>query len=173
MSSNVIDFMSHLEKKKKPVTGEIVEREVTPVFDMTEKRQAELEEDRRQVKRTILTEFVGTHLVVPGAGLQKVVLHDVAESGISFDLDQRFGRFNVGEEVVIRLYLNKDTYFPFHVTVANCRFVDSEGAFRHGCEIAHGSVNDEALQHFIMFIETVSASLRKDGGDVLVGNLST
>jgi hypothetical protein len=44
---------------------------------------------------------------------------------------------------------------------------------RHGCGFVKDTVNEEALYHFVRFIETVSASLRTDAGDVMVSNLSS
>ena len=32
-------------------------------------------------------------------------------------------------------------------------------------------MNEDALKHFVRFIESVSASLRTDSGDVMVSNL--
>ncbi|MBK7890387.1 MAG: hypothetical protein IPJ84_05900 [Bdellovibrionales bacterium] len=42
---------------------------------------------------------------------------------------------------------------------------------RHGCTFQRETVNSEALSHFVKFIETVSASLRTDHGDVMVSNV--
>ena len=169
MSSNVIDLSERRKKRDNDQTP-IQESHATPIVDMTARREAELESDRRKVKRTILTEFVGTYVVLPNIGLQKIALFDVSMSGISFDLDYNVGRFNIGEQIAVRVYLNKTTYFPFVVSIANVRDVRDEGVFRHGATIVEGTVNDEALQHFINFIETVSTSLKRDKGDVMVGN---
>jgi len=51
------------------------------------------------------------------------------------------------------------------------RDVSDEGVTRHGVNFVKGTVNDQALFHFVKFIETVSASLQTDHGDVMVSNL--
>jgi hypothetical protein len=56
--------------------------------------------------------------------------------------------------------------------VTNGRAIEDEGVVRHGANFIKGSVNDVALHHFIKFIETVSASLKTDNGDVQVSHIS-
>jgi hypothetical protein len=144
----------------------------TDVVDMTVAREEMINKDRRKVKRTILTEFVGAFAVLPDRGLMKITLYDISENGIAFDLEPQEGMFLEGEELAMRVYLNHSTYFPFTVTVANSRVLEEEGVIRHGAAFVKGTINDVALHHFVKFIENVSASLRKDGGDVLVSNIS-
>lgn len=143
----------------------------TEVVDISEKRQEMINEERRSVRRTILTEFIGVHTVVPGYGLQKCSLHDISVKGIAFDLDKKQGHFSSGEEVAMRVYLNHKTYFGFFVTIRSSRFVQEEDVYRHGASVVEGSTNQKALEYFIKFIESVSASLRTDHGDVIVSNL--
>ena len=42
---------------------------------------------------------------------------------------------------------------------------------RHGAGFVVGTINDVALHHFVHFIESVSASLETDNGDVMVSSL--
>lgn len=168
-SNNVIDLKSRLRK-----TGSDVEdhgHNSAPVLDMTERRNEMLTHERRKVRRTILSEFVGAHVIVPDRGLQRVVIYDISEEGIAFDVEVGAGRFIQGEEVGFRVYLNHQTFFPFVVKVANVRTITEEGCTRHGGLFVKGTVNDVALHHFVKFIETVSASLRTDNGDVMVSGL--
>lgn len=141
------------------------------IVDISEKRQEIIQDERRSVRRTILTEFIGVHTVVPGYGLQKCSLHDISVKGLSFDLGERQGHFKPGEEVAMRVYLNHKTYFGFVVEIRSSRFVKEEGVHRHGASVQDGSINQGALEHFIRFIESVSASLKTDHGDVVVSNL--
>ncbi len=141
------------------------------IVDIGAKRQEMIQDERRSVRRTILTEFIGVHTIVPGAGLQKCSLHDISVKGVAFDLSKKQGHFAPGEEVAMRVYLNHQTYFPFVVQVRSSRFVEEEGVYRHGASVKEGSENQEALKHFIQFIETVSAHLKTDHGDVIVSNL--
>lgn len=172
--SNVIDFKAKTSKKTNINNGyEALAGDGPAVIDMTEKRQALLKEDRRQVKRTILTEFIAVHAIVPGMGLMKVNLYDITENGLSFDIDEARGQFQVGENISMRIYLNHQTYFPFDVKVRHVTHVKDEGIYRHGGEFEKGSINDVALYHFIKFIETVSAGLKNDRGDILVSRINS
>lgn len=142
------------------------------VLDITEMREAIISKEKRQVKRTILTEFVGAYVILPNRGLHKVTLYDISENGLAFDLNLDEGQFQEEEEVAMRVYLNHKTYFPFIVTVTNIREFTDEGVIRHGANFVRGTINDVALNHFVKFIENVSASLKTDHGDVLVSNIS-
>lgn len=183
-SNNVIDLGSRRAQMSTQVarggdvgsqrpkrTDRFVPVENRAVVDMTERRNAMLVDERRQVKRTILTEFVGAFIVLPQRGLLRVSLYDISDNGLAFDLDSEQGLLRTGEEVAMRVYLNQWTYFPFSVTISNARAVDEEGVGRHGASFLKGDVNHDALHHFVKFIETVSASLATDHGDVMVSNL--
>lgn len=168
---NVIDLTHRLNKEKatrktKASTG------TAPVIDMTEKRNEILSQERRQVKRTILSEFVGAFAVVPRKGLLKVNMYDISDNGMAFDVDAEAGHFSVGEEIAMRVYLNQQTYFPFIVKIQNIRGINDENVFRHGANFQKETVNSEALFHFVKFIETVSASLQSDSGDIMVSSIA-
>lgn len=162
-SSETVGSGAHLSasQPKKSETG---------VLDMTARRMAQLEEERRLVRRTILNGFVGACVLIPGRGLEKVHLHDISEDGIAFDLDSRKGSFQQGEQVAIRVYLNRDSFFPFVVDISNLREIPHEGIIRHGASFVLGTVNDIALHHFVKFIESVSTSVREDTGDLLISS---
>lgn len=168
--SNVIDFRSRA-KSQKAIQNAATEE--ASIVDITERRQGALNEERRKVRRTILTEFIAVHTVVPGMGLMKVGLFNINEDGIAFDIDFKKGHFQPGEEVAMRVYLNHQTYFPFVVKVKHLTKIEDEEIHRHGCEFVKGTINDIALHHFVKFLETVSASLKQDKGDVLVSNINS
>jgi hypothetical protein len=168
----ILDLSERLKHKSVSLTGIEGSAEAT-VMDITEKRMESLRKDRRQVKRTILTEFISVHTVVPESGLLKVALYDLNPHGLSFDIEIDKGSFKMGEEVAMRVYLNHQTYFPFFTKVKHITHYNDEGLIRHGVEFVKGSINDIALQHFIGFLESVSASLKHDKGDVLVSNINS
>jgi hypothetical protein len=170
-TNNVIDLKSRLEAKAGKEVHTKKASAAAPVVDMTERRNEILSSERRQVRRTILAEFIGACVVVPQKGLQKVALYDISENGMAFDMDIEAGQFSNGEEVAMRVYLNHQTYFPFVLKVSNVRYIGDEGVHRHGANFVKGTLNNEALHHFVKFIETVSASLQTDHGDVMVSNL--
>ena len=169
--SNVIDFKRHLQAKAKKTTPVDTKIKQSPVVDISERRAEILKEERREVKRTILTEFVGAFVVIPTAGLVKVALYDISENGISFDMDLKSGQFKMGEEVAMRVYLNQQTYFPFIAKIQNVRREDDEAVYRHGAHFLKDTINDKALHHFVKFIENVSAALEKDTGDIMVSKI--
>lgn len=167
---NVIDLAEKRAQRKTKAKGSVFKSQA-PVVDMTERRNEIIQQERRRVRRTILTEFIGAFAVVPGQGLMKVSLYDISETGISFDLENDNGQFQAGEEVAVRVYMNQCTYFPFTVKINNLRQIEDESVIRHGASFILGTVNEIALFHFVKFIETVSASLEKDNGDVMVSNI--
>lgn len=176
--SNVIDLTKRQKsqaknggRKAKATVSAGASESDAAVLDMTARRQEILSSERRQVKRTILSEFIGAFILIPERGLQRVAIYDISENGIAFDLDLELGGLKEGEEIAMRVYLNQFTYFPFVVGIANVRSLPNEGVTRHGCNFLKATVNAEALGHFVRFIETVSASLRTDHGDVMVSNL--
>ncbi len=181
VKSNIIDFSKRLEqraKQKDTKSQQNAKSDKAPVVDMTQRREAIMSDERREVRRTILTGFIGAFIVIPSpagskskGGLMKVDIYDISDDGISFDVDPEYGQFKKGEEFAMRVYLSQGAYFPFTISIQNVRHLDGDGAFRHGASFAKGTVNDEALHHFVKFIETVSASLERDTGDVMVSNL--
>ncbi len=165
-TAKILPFKSPKVQKSSKIKGP----KVTPI-NLSEKRAEILEAERRQVKRTILTEFLGSHCIVPDQGLVRVWLHDVSESGISFDMENKFGKFTIGESVTLRVYFNHVTYFPFEVAIRRVETVVEEGVFRHGCALKADSMNREALFHFMKFIENVATTLRSDQGDMIVSGI--
>lgn len=172
-TSNVIDI-SKRQKTRGPADGASNAKNGSEaaVVDMTERREAILSSERRQVKRTILSEFIAAFILVPEKGLQRVAIYDISADGIAFDLELSSGGLKEGEEIAMRVYLNQFTYFPFIVSIANVRTIHAEGVTRHGCGFMKATVNEDALRHLVGFIETVSASLRTDHGDVMVSGLN-
>ena len=164
---NVIEFRG----RRKETTTARGTHATAEVIDMTEKRNEILSAERRQVRRTILQEFLGTFALVPRRGLMRVNLYDISENGLSFDVDAAAGKFIVGEEVAMRVYLAHETYFPFTVKVSNVREIADENTFRHGVNFQKDTLNAEALRHFTRFLESVSASLQTDNGDIIASTL--
>jgi hypothetical protein len=166
----ILDIVDRLKSKNHQ--GIKNSKAKAPVLDITEARQEIINSERREVKRTILTEFIGAFAVLPEHGLLRVAVYDISDNGISFDLEMGKGKFSPDEEIAMRVYLNHKTYFSFVVVVNNSRLIPSEEVVRHGTSYVKGTVNDVALHHFVKFIETVSASLKTDDGDIQVSNIS-
>ena len=168
--SNVINLDEHRKNAKQNILNSKLSKSAE-VTDITSIRQEMISEERRKVKRTILTEFLGATIVVPGQGLMKVTIYDISDDGFAFDLEVSEGKFKVGEEVAVRVYMNNQTYFPFSVKITHIKTVVDEAVYRHGSKFVKDTVNKEALHHFVKFIESVSASLKGDNGDIMVSNL--
>lgn len=141
------------------------------VFDVTQRIQDRQAEDRRQVKRVVLNEFISAHVYVNGRGLLKIAMKDIHDGGLAFDIEERQGSFTRGETLEVRFYLNHQTYFKFNVQVAHSSHVENEGIHRHGTAFIGESLNNVALHHFTQFLTTISASLRTDTGDRIVSNI--
>jgi len=172
----VLQFPNPKNKRRKdsPLKESSAQGEIAPeeeVVSISEKRQATIQDERRTVRRTILREFIGVHIVVPGRGLVRCALADISEKGLAFDLIKPIGHLKSGEEVAMRIYMNHQTYFGFTVKIKGSRFLDDEGVYRHGVSFSEETMNSNAIRHFAMFIESVSANLSRDGGDVMVSNL--
>jgi len=169
--SNVIDMTARrraqLNNREKLAKGHSKESAAS-VQDITQMRQDILTQERRRNRRTILTNFIGAFVVIPEVGLQPVILYDVSSDGISFDTEFETGRFKMNSEYAVRVYLSRDTYFPFVVAVKNIRELKSEGVFRHGATFNRQGSHEEALRSFIKFVETISTVLRKDSGDHII-----
>ncbi len=166
-SDNVIqikDFLKDSENDKSAT----VNLSNAPVESISEIREEMIQNERRKVKRTLLTEFVGASVVIPGSGLVKVSLNDISRGGVAFDVLEVYGKLKKNDQVALRVYLNHKTYFPLSITITNSRFVEEEGVYRHGAQFLKGTVNEEAVHHFIKFMETVSTSLRADFGDLML-----
>lgn len=163
---NVIDLTGRLGKQPAKAKAKGTPTTEAPIIDMVEKRTEIIAQERRKVKRTILSDFIGAFALVPRKGLLKVNLFDISEGGMAFDVSESAGHFAVGEEVAMRVYLNQETYFSFVIKIQNIRGVNDEQSFRHGANFVKGSANEEALNAFVRFVESVSAVLQTDRGDL-------
>jgi hypothetical protein len=168
---NILDIKARLKHQKN--SGFSKGKEKATITDISELRGEKIRADRREVRRTILTEFISVHAIVPGHGLLKVFLYDINDKGLSFDLEEQRGSYNAGNTVELRIYLNHQTYFRIDVKVAHVTHLKDEGVIRHGCHFNNDSINNEAVGHFVKFIESVAAHLRQDGGDILVTKINS
>ena len=172
----LIDLTSRLKTVAAGSGGFSLSTESTEVLNYAEQKKRMLFHERRQVKRTILKEFVSAMVVLPEKGLMKVDLYDISEDGISFDVEATQGHFKIDEEISIRVYLNRKTYFPMALHVKHITDEPSEGVVRHGTVFMRGvsadTSSDAALQYFIRFIETAGSQLRKDDGDFIAPKTS-
>lgn len=130
-------------------------------------------QERRQAERVILTQFISAHVVVPGEGLVPVVVRDLDDGGLSFELDRFWGCFQRGDLVQLRFYLNGQTYFAVTLEIAYSSLDQELGLARHGGKFAPDSLNREALYYFVQFLKTVAVSLKTDRGERVVSHLTS
>lgn len=168
--SNVLPFRAR-PRKESDVTETKGGDTEAQVLDVTERILANQADDRREVKRVVLNEFISAHVYIPGRGLLRVLLKDIHDKGLAFEIDEREGNFGRGEIVEMRFYMNHETYFRFNVQVAHSTPHPEEGLHRHGCQFVKDTINDVALHHFIAFLQTIAASLKTDRGDRTVSNI--
>jgi hypothetical protein len=163
--SNVIDMTA---RRKAQIKGEVAERPTqkpAEVMELETRRNEILTQERRQNRRTILSNFLGAFVVVPEQGLKEVILYDISEGGVAFDLELSMGMFRKDEELAMRVYLSKEIYVPFQVKVKNVREITDENVSRHGTNFV-GAAGDEVLRHFVKFVEAMSLHLKRDTGDL-------
>ena len=167
--SKIIDLVPRLKTINRDTADSLNSAEVV---DLQDKKQTILFHERRQVKRTLLTELISSMVILPEKGLMKVSIHDISDEGISFELDSAHGHFKVGEEISLRVYLNQKAYFPIQVTIKHVTPNSEEGVIRHGSVYLKNEENNVALQHFVKFVESASMGLKKDSGDMMVNRIS-
>ena len=171
-SSNIIDFSRVLKaqqkRNKKTSAKSVKKQDNNLITSFKGLRQAQIQDNRRQVRRTLLDGFIGACVVMPSRGLINVSLHDISKTGIAFDMPMTQGAFRCGDSVMMRLYMNHDTYFPFEVSVQNLRPLVGTGHTRFGARFKSEAFNTTSLQHFVDFIESVTACLKTDKGDTMV-----
>jgi len=179
-NNNVIQFNKY-RKKKSVDPAEVAKERLygkpaklttdISLIDLNDRREEKAASEKRAVTRTVLSQFLGVFLVLPNKGLQPVSLHDVSEAGLSFDLADEVGSYEISETVTMRIYLSHDTYFSFHAKIANKRTSSGQGVVRHGAVFRKDDDSFKTLFYFTKFLENVSLVARKDTGDRLLGRI--
>lgn len=169
--SNILRFPGSKTPKDSHENSPEATAAETQVHDITQRIQDRQAEDRRKIKRVVLNDFISAHVYIPGRGCLKIALKDITDKGLAFEIDEKQGQFTRGENLEIRFYLNHETYFKFHIQVAHSAFVSEEASYRHGCQFVGDSLNNVALNHFVLFLQNIAASLRTDKGDRIITNL--
>jgi hypothetical protein len=141
------------------------------LINLDERREEKKAAEKRTVTRTVLSQFLGVFVILPNKGLQPVALYDVSEAGLSFDIPNEVGSYNIAETVTMRIYLSHDMYFSFHVKISNKRMPEGDGISRHGAVFKKDDESFKTLFYFTKFLENVSLVARRDSGDRLLGRI--
>jgi hypothetical protein len=116
--------------------------------------------ERRKTKRRPILETFSLFAVVPKKGMHRLLVHDVSEGGLGFDLDidgENFDEFPVktGEKLEVHLYLNQSLYIPLAVQIA--RLEDTKSIRRLGTELVNPNApQSKAFSAFLQMLDVVA-----------------
>jgi hypothetical protein len=116
--------------------------------------------ERRKSKRRPILETFSLFAVVPKKGMHRLLVHDVSEGGLGFDLDidgENFDEFPVkaGEKLEVHLYLNQSLYLPLSVQIA--RLEDTKSIRRLGTELVDpSSPQSKAFASFLQMLDVIA-----------------
>ena len=122
---------------------------------------------KREYERVLFKNILGCYTMIERLGLKSVEMVDISKSGLSFRMPVEDGAFTQGEELDFRFYFSNKAFLPTRVTV---RRVDSEIDQGHrynrfGCTFDTALSSQDAVNHFVDFIEAFSKSAKEDKGD--------
>jgi hypothetical protein len=170
-TSNKLKTLGEVESLKCQIPTE--SNETQNIIDVTHILRERGALDRRKAQRVVFGHLIASYVVLPNLGLAQVVIRDIDEGGLAFEMDSFFGCFQKGDQVELRFYLNGQSYFRVNVIVAYSAQDNDYGVSRHGVQLIPDSLNQEALHHFIQFLKTVSILLKTDRGERVVSNLTS
>ena len=164
MSADLIPKEKKSTLKTWPITENHNTQEVPNIINLSPK----INEGRRKKRRIVISGLMHAAIVVPGKGLiNQIALHDISESGVSFDLP--YSRSFNGQKLAMRVYLNPEDFFHFNILITeNIRYIQEEGVYRYGAKLLPNHRNKKAIQNLVDFIESVSGILHKDHGEILL-----
>jgi hypothetical protein len=134
--------------------------------------------ERRKTERTPLQDLESAYIYAPDNTLRKVSVQDFSQMGLAFFLACEDFPLAVGSELELRIYLNRETYFPVKIKVSNLNLTNLTArelkqksfgrVYRFGCTVDDESLNREAIEHFISFFKTINKISCKDLGDKMI-----
>lgn len=135
------------------------------VVSLTAKREAKIEERRREYERIVFRNTLGVYTVMEQKGLHAIDLLDISEGGLSFQVPENSDLvLNEGDELMLRFYISTDTFLPAQVRVVRS-FTSIEGGkpmHRYGCLIDKSLASYAAIFHFVQFIAKCAEFGQKD-----------
>ena len=140
------------------------------VIDFKKEKSYHVAQERRRARRTVLSRFIGTYLVIPERGLGKVDFYDISQEGLAFDALIDYGQFKEGERVHLRVYLSKDQYFSFDIEIRHVRLNPENACYRYGAIFANHAEKKDILLHFVRFVEEFSQHMQRDYGDKIISS---
>jgi hypothetical protein len=115
-------------------------------------------ERRRTRRRPILSTF-SLFVVVPQKGPHRLMVHDVSDQGIGFDLDTEGEDVasllpKNGEQLEIHFYLNQSLYLPLSVRIV--RLEERNQIRRIGAELSTQDKGFKAFQSFLQLLDNIA-----------------
>jgi hypothetical protein len=117
--------------------------------------------ERRKTRRRPILETFSFFCVVPKKGMHRLLIHDVSDQGIGFDLDaegeedQTFS-LKSGEALDVHLYINQSLYLPLSVKVARIEERNVGGRVRRiGAEFSVKDKGYEAFGAFLAMLDSI------------------
>jgi len=142
------------------------------VVDFSAKRNKVIEKKRRSFERVMFDNILGCYTVIDNAGsMHPVGLVDISYDGFLFETpwsNANKKKFEVGQEISVRIYFSKKSYLPISVTIKySNEFESNDGNIymRYGCEFDQTTKSFEALRSFIQFIYKFSEHSCIDRGE--------
>lgn len=120
---------------------------------------SDVENERRLTRRRPVFATFSVFIVVPKKGLHRLILNNVSEKGIFFNIDiegesQTDSKITVGETLDVRFYLNISLYIPLTIEIK--RIEPKEEGRQVGAEICNQeSPAYEAFRSFLVLLDKV------------------
>lgn len=115
-------------------------------------------ERRRSRRRPVLSTF-SIFIVIPKKGIHRLMVHDISELGMGFDLDiegEPAGDYpaQIGDTVDFRFYLNSTLFIPLSIQIT--RLEETSLKRRVGAEFKDlSSPNYNAFLNFLQLLDKI------------------
>jgi hypothetical protein len=141
------------------------------VISFTKARDAKIEEKRRKYERVVFKHILGAYCVSEGQGLKAIELVDLSAEGLSFQLpatSKNLDGIAVEAEMIFRLYITPDTFFPVQVKILNKRAAIENGEtyYRFGCSVDSTLSSYQIYKCFVEFLEKYASGCQQDQSDM-------
>lgn len=143
------------------------------IVNLSEVRQAKIEEKKRKFERVIFKQILGSYCVLEGKGMKAVDIVDISEGGMSFQIaatSKQNDEISAGDTLSFRFYFSQDTYLPVSVSVQNKRDCIENGVHlvRYGCKVDQSLQSYETYLLFVNFVTRYAATSKQDSGDMQI-----
>ena len=142
------------------------------VLDFIGKRNANIEQKRRNFERILFQNFLGAYTVLDDNGTNyKVQLVDISREGCLFQVPYDPARnsiFPEDHEISKRMYFTENSFVPVICKVKRFQeYIDKDGLLyaRYGCEFDKSTSTFPAVESFIEFLYKFAEHSTVDKGD--------